>query len=265
MSGNYGKLFTQTYTGSLYGAGLHVFAVWGWILANKNENGLIDINPEMLANVLGGSVDAILKAIEYLCNPDPRSRTKEADGARIVKIGEFEYQVVNHFKYQDKGKDRTEYWKEYKRKQRERKKKKSTKSTGGQVDKSGQSKDSTHEDEDGNANAEADENKDVDKNITEVDSNSINSQTLSLLDRTKFIIFLRKTLHQKRIASKSDHTLYKNLDKSLDKEIRDGIFDKTVYDKVRKIAEDSTSGRIPPALFQTKLRYAGIYDTRTDS
>ena len=38
-------------------------------------------------------------AIEFLCRPDERSTTKGDEGRRLVKLGEFEYRVVNGAKY----------------------------------------------------------------------------------------------------------------------------------------------------------------------
>jgi len=115
---NYGRLFRSMYTGSMYGAGACVFAVWTWVIANKDENGIVEINPICLANTLGEPVKNIEQAIEYLCNPDPRSRTKLEEGRRLIRTGEFEHKVVTHTVQEDRGRDRTEYWREYRAKKR---------------------------------------------------------------------------------------------------------------------------------------------------
>lgn len=98
----YAKVFRQMYTGSMYGAGLHVFAVWGWMLANKDAEGHVEVNPVMVANMLGGLPEDVQEALAYLLKPDPASRAKEHDGRRVIKIGEYEYEIVNHAKYRDK-------------------------------------------------------------------------------------------------------------------------------------------------------------------
>lgn len=86
----YGKYFASTYTGSMIGAGLNVFAVWGYIIANTVKS-RVEINPRLLAMVLGCKEEEILQAIEYLEKPDPRSRSKEYDGRRIIREGEYQY------------------------------------------------------------------------------------------------------------------------------------------------------------------------------
>ncbi|MFA6242034.1 MAG: hypothetical protein WC655_13960 [Candidatus Hydrogenedentales bacterium] len=110
----YAKVFQSMYTGSLYGAGLHVFAVWGWVLAHKDETGYVEVNPVLVAHELGGTAEQVQQAIDFLCAPDPKSRSKEAEGRRLEKIDdELVYKVVNHAKYRERGKDRREYWKNW--------------------------------------------------------------------------------------------------------------------------------------------------------
>jgi len=109
----YAKIFRSMYTGSMYGAGLHVFAVWGWVLANKDENGGVEINPTLVAHQLGGPVDQVESAIEYLTQADPSSRTPEENGRRLIKVSQFGYRVVNHDRYRRLGGSRREYWREW--------------------------------------------------------------------------------------------------------------------------------------------------------
>lgn len=102
----YGKAFKSMYTGSMCGAGLDVFAVWGWIIANKDEDGFVEINPDLLALVLCGSrevsiVSRVSKAINYLLEIDPKSRSKAEEGRRITHVEAYLYHVVNHQKYDD--------------------------------------------------------------------------------------------------------------------------------------------------------------------
>lgn len=118
MADSYAKLFQTMYTGSLCGAGMHVFAVWGWVLAHKDEAGFVEINPKLVAYQLGGTVEEVTNAIGYLTAPDAESRSKEEDGRRIIKISQFGYRVVNHEKYRKIGKDRTDYWRQYREKKK---------------------------------------------------------------------------------------------------------------------------------------------------
>ena len=117
----YGKYFQSTFTGSMYGAGLDVFAVWGYVIAHVVD-GLVELNPFLLASTLGTSPEIVEKAIEKLCAPDPRSRNKDEDGRRLLREGEFAYRVVNHPKYSGiaNEKERREYLRDRKRDQRAR-------------------------------------------------------------------------------------------------------------------------------------------------
>lgn len=94
----FGKHFESMYEGSMYGAGVNVFAVWGYVIA-KAQRSRVELNPRKLADTLGGTVQEIEQAIEYLCKPDSESRFKEYDGRRLVKEGEFQYFVPSHEYY----------------------------------------------------------------------------------------------------------------------------------------------------------------------
>lgn len=87
----------------MVGAGAVVFAVMGYVIAkqepDKKVGSQVRLNPVLLSAILGEQVKDIEKAIKYLCSPDERSTTKEKAGRRLVKLGEFDYQVVNGAKY----------------------------------------------------------------------------------------------------------------------------------------------------------------------
>lgn len=121
----YGKHYASTYTGSMYGAGVHVFAVWGYALANKDRDGFVELNPAPLADALGNCTsEDVCGALDYLAAPDPNSRSKEEDGRRLVREGQFLYRVVNARKYAElkTAADRREYMRLKKRESRERQK-----------------------------------------------------------------------------------------------------------------------------------------------
>lgn len=103
ISNGFGKIHASMYTGSMYGSGAMMFAVMGYVVANMlpvGDDGMqVELNPEMLRHVLGEDEKDVRKAIETLCSPDPKSRTKQEEGRRLVKLGEFEYRVVNGPKY----------------------------------------------------------------------------------------------------------------------------------------------------------------------
>ena len=118
----FGKHFQSMYRGSMYGAGLNVFAVWGYVVAHAYKY-KVELNPLELSHTLGGTVGEIERAIDYLTKPDPHSRNKEFEGRRLVKEGEFQYHVPSWDHYQ-KIRDesaRMEYNRMAKRRERDKK------------------------------------------------------------------------------------------------------------------------------------------------
>ena len=128
----YGKAFEAMYEGSMIGSGVHVFAVWNYIIA-KSRRGYIELNPELVGFILGAKSDEIESAIKFLCKPDPRSRSKKEEGRRLVKEAQFQYRIVN-WEYYDKIKSEEER-REYNRlKQREYRAIKSSKPLPGEME-----------------------------------------------------------------------------------------------------------------------------------
>jgi hypothetical protein len=101
----YGKHFKSMYSGSMVGSGAIIYAVWGYVIANcipdRKVGTQVELNPVLLAAILGEKVEAVEKAVEFLCSPDPRSRTKIQEGRRLVRLAEFDYKVVNGVKYRE--------------------------------------------------------------------------------------------------------------------------------------------------------------------
>jgi hypothetical protein len=118
----YGKHFESMYEGSMYGAGLGVFAVWGYVISHSRK-GRVELNPVKLADTLGGTVEEIEKAIKVLRSPDPRSRNKLHEGKRLVKEGEYQYFIPSWETYHEmkNADDRREYNRIKQREYRERK------------------------------------------------------------------------------------------------------------------------------------------------
>lgn len=117
----FGKFFATTFTGSMMGSGTDVFAVWGYVIANA-QHSQIELNPKLLAAVLGSTPEAMQAAIDVLCAPDPNSRTGEHNGMRLLREGQFAYHVVNHEKYRAlrNDDDRREYFRNKKAESRAR-------------------------------------------------------------------------------------------------------------------------------------------------
>lgn len=87
----------------MVGAGATVFALMSYVIArqvpDRTVGSQVELNPRLLAFILGEPEVEIVKAIEYLCAPDPESRSKAEGGRRLVKLGPYSYQVVNGAKY----------------------------------------------------------------------------------------------------------------------------------------------------------------------
>lgn len=94
----YGKFFASAFTGSMYGAGPDVFAVWAYVIANAVDS-QVELNPKLLAGVIGMTTERATAAIAFLCAPDAKSRSKVAEGRRLIQEGEIAYRVVNHETY----------------------------------------------------------------------------------------------------------------------------------------------------------------------
>jgi hypothetical protein len=134
----YGKSFESKFEGSMVGAGFHVYAVWDYCIT-KNRSGVVELNPKLLAFVLDGGRDGseqqVEAAIEYLTKPDPKSRSPEKDGRRLVKEGQFQYRMVNWADYEGVKSiaDLREYNRRKQAEYRERKRLKNGKALPGEV------------------------------------------------------------------------------------------------------------------------------------
>jgi len=99
----FGKLFASLYTGSMFGAGPVPFALMPYIIATARPDSKVgaqvELNPKLLAAIIGAPESEIQAGIDYLCSPDPDSRSTEEGGRRLVKLGPFDYRVVNYAKY----------------------------------------------------------------------------------------------------------------------------------------------------------------------
>jgi len=106
----FGKHFDNMYEGSMIGAGAMVFAVMGYVIAKwKPERGVggkiigghVRLNSDLLGPILGESPAEVQKAIDFLCSPDPKTSTPGEQGRRLVRVGQYEYRVVNAVKYHE--------------------------------------------------------------------------------------------------------------------------------------------------------------------
>lgn len=113
----YGKFHASAFTGSMRGAGPIAFAVWAYVIANTSQHSVIELNPDVVAFLLGCKSAEVEAAIEYLCSPDPKSRCKDHEGRRLLKEGEFQYFVPTHSRY--RAMKNTEEKREYNRQKKQ--------------------------------------------------------------------------------------------------------------------------------------------------
>ena len=117
----YGKHFEAMYTGSMVGAGAVPFAVWGYVISHqKPPNFDVELNPVILATIIGETEAEIISAIAKFCAPDLKSRSKAEEGRKLLKQGEYLYHVVNGKEYDAirNNEERREYWRTQKSKKR---------------------------------------------------------------------------------------------------------------------------------------------------
>lgn len=99
----YGKHFATMYEGSMVGKGSMVFALMGYVISHQQPDttfgGVVRLNVEILAATFGEPAEKVQQAIDLLCAPDLKSTTPDKEGRRLIKVGQFDYQVVNYVKY----------------------------------------------------------------------------------------------------------------------------------------------------------------------
>lgn len=79
--------------------------MWPLLLALSDKHGVLDVTAEYLAGVTGLPIDDILACLKRFCEPDPKSRTKSENGARLTLIDadrDWGWVIVNKGKYREK-------------------------------------------------------------------------------------------------------------------------------------------------------------------
>lgn len=99
----YGKIFEQIYDGTLR-ADWKALVTFEQIIVLCDEDGMLDMTPLALHGRTGIPIEILEYGIEYLSKPDPMSRSKVAEGRRLVLIDEtrpWGWKLVNHRYYRD--------------------------------------------------------------------------------------------------------------------------------------------------------------------
>ena len=96
----YTKLFSSIVTSTVWREGKETKIMWVTMLALADKDGVVEGSIPGLADMARLTVDEARAAIEILSAPDPDSRSKEAEGKRLVPI-DGGWLLVNHAKYRD--------------------------------------------------------------------------------------------------------------------------------------------------------------------
>ena len=118
----FAKIFEQIFDSSISEDYLarHVFMD---LLVLANRDGEVDITAEAIARRTNVPIEIVRSSICKLSEPDPQSRTGDAEGRRLVPLDEHRnwgWRIVNYKTYRDIRDEeaRKAYFREFKRKQR---------------------------------------------------------------------------------------------------------------------------------------------------
>jgi len=77
-------------------------AVWAAILSSKDEMGVTSLSPVTLALIWKIDESILQKVWDELATADPKSKSREYEGRRMVPTDDGRWLVTGHVKYRDK-------------------------------------------------------------------------------------------------------------------------------------------------------------------
>jgi len=118
----YAKIFAQIFDSSISQDYL-TRLVFMDLLVLADEHGVVDITTEAISRRTNVPIEIVSESIAKLSQPDPKSRTPDEEGRRIILLDahrDWGWQIVNYPSYRQmrNNKERTAYFREYKRKKR---------------------------------------------------------------------------------------------------------------------------------------------------
>lgn len=110
------------FKGSLYGQ-WEAIVTFTVMIVLADQHGEVDMTPEALAASTSIPLDIILKGIADLERPDPKSRTPDEEGRRIVRVSDtrdWGWIITNydHYRKMRSAEERREYMRAYQRERR---------------------------------------------------------------------------------------------------------------------------------------------------
>ena len=121
MSGTYVKVFGSILNSSVWCADIETKVVWITLLLLADGDGCVWGAVPGIARQAGVSIEGCQRALKLLSDPDPYSRTPEANGRRVVAI-DGGWRIVNARKYREmqtsgqrKASERSKRYRAYKR------------------------------------------------------------------------------------------------------------------------------------------------------
>ena len=115
----YAKLFSTITDSSLWSASKDARLLFVTMLAKADQTGFIEASTSGLARAANLTVDETRAALDVLMAPDPESKSKVADGRRVIEVPRG-YCLVNYEEHRDRGaeEERREYMRTYMREYR---------------------------------------------------------------------------------------------------------------------------------------------------
>jgi len=231
------KLFGSIITSSVWSEDDKTRIMWITMLATADANGHVSGSIPGMADIARMTLPQAEKAITKLCGPDPYSRTPDKQGARLT-VADGGWIIVNHTKYRQRRDPEI-------RREQNRKAQESYRS---------KQKVSQSKPESAQAEAEAEAEAEFKKHSNDY-SNCSNPDMAKAraslsLDLLRFAEDLDKSL---KPNSKSQRQALLNLIQWIKFQIEEKLLSESVYQKILVIAKDSKSGRVPMALFFSRL------------
>jgi hypothetical protein len=108
LNDGYTPLFSSLTTGTLCGRWPDI-GLWAIVLSMADWRGVIDATPQYISSVTGLAVEDVKGCMRRFCEPDPDSRSKAEQGARLALVDperDWGWRVINIQLYRDKASGR---------------------------------------------------------------------------------------------------------------------------------------------------------------